>query len=254
MATASGVRPAMDAERRFFLVMAIAMSGIIVCGFAFNLAMGRSTFAVPAPYHIHAAIFFGWLALYVAQSTLIAGKNVAAHRRLGIAAYALVPAMVVMGFVIMTVTMRRTGGPFFFDQNEFVVSNTLLLCLFAVLVFAALRVRRHAGWHRRLMLVAVSILSGPGIGRLAPMPLLIPNGWRIMMALTLLFPLTGMIRDKVRHGRVHPAWWWGVGAIVVVQIVADIIAYSPLGVSLTQHLIAGTPGAARPMHAFLPPG
>ena len=40
---------------------------------------------------------------------------------------------------------------------------------------------------------------------------------------------------------------------VLVQVAAEFIAYSPLGVSLTQSVIEGTPGAQRPMAAFLPP-
>jgi hypothetical protein len=86
------------------------------------------------------------------------------------------------------------------------------------------------------------------------MPLLIPNAWRIMMAITLIWPAIGVVRDLLREGRIHPAYLWGMGAIVAVQIVADLIAYSPVGVSLTQWLLEGTPGAARPMHAFFPPG
>jgi hypothetical protein len=104
------------------------------------------------------------------------------------------------------------------------------------------------------MLVAMSILSGPGLGRLLPMPLLMPHAWRIMMVVTLVFPAIGMIRDLRREGRIHPAYLWGVGAIVVVQIVADLIAYSPLGIGLTEQVLAGSPGAERPMHAFMPPG
>jgi len=157
---------------------------------------------------------------------MIAANNLALHRRLGRLAYVWAPAMVAMGFVIMVTSLRRTGGPFFFDQNEFLFSNTLLLVLFAIVIFAALRARRYSGWHRRLMLTAMSILSGPGLGRLLPMPLLIPHAWRIMMAVTLIFPVIGMIADLRRSGRVHPAWIWGVGAIVAVQVVADVVAYS----------------------------
>src|SRR3546814_7274197 len=107
------------------------------------------------------------------------------------------------------------------------------------MVIVALRRRRHTGWHRRLMLSAMSILTGPGIGRLLPMPLLMPHSWRISIAVTMIFPVIGMIADKRRHGRVHPAWWWSVGAIIVVQVAADIIAYSPWGVGVTEALVAG---------------
>src|SRR3546814_10977292 len=80
-----------------------------------------------------------------------------------------------------------------------------------------------------------------------------PHAWRISIAVTLIFPVIGMIADKRRHGRVHPAWWWSVGAIIVVQVAADIIAYSPWGVGVTEALIAGTTGAARPIASFMPP-
>lgn len=257
MATAAGTfappgRGAEFAERRFFLVMALAMALVVVAGFSLNLAMGRSTFAVPYYYHLHAVVFMSWLAFYVAQNGLIATGNVALHRRLGLLSLVLVPVMVLLGFVIMIGSMRRTGGPFFFDQNEFLISNSLMLLLFAGLVGAALTRRRYTGWHRRLMFCAMAILTGPGLGRLLPMPLLVPNAWRIIVGLTLLFPVIGMIADLRRNGRVHPAWFWGAGAIVAAQLVGDLVAYSSVGVAITETVLAGSPGAERPMAAYLP--
>jgi hypothetical protein len=150
--------------------------------------------------------------------------------------------------------MRRTGGPFFFDQNEFLISNSLQLLCFAGFVLTAVAQRRNTGWHRRLMFMGMSILTGPGLGRLLPMPLMMPNAWRIMVVVTMVFPVIMMIADQRRNGRVHPAWFWGVGVVVGVQVIADLIAYSAFGVSLTQSVLAGTAGAERPMAAFMPPG
>ncbi|MDR7100974.1 hypothetical protein [Croceicoccus sp. BE223] len=242
------------AERRFFLILSVIMVLLVVAGFSMNLALGRSSFAVPVIYHLHAVVFMGWLALYLAQVALVAGNNVALHRRLGMLALGWAPLMVVLGFAVMFTSMRRTGGPFFFDQNEFMLSNTLQLILFMAMVLWALRVRRHIGWHRRIMLIAMAILTGPGLGRLLPMPLMIPHAWRIMIAMTMIFPVIGMIRDWRKRGAVHPAWLWGVGLVFGAQVLADLVAYSPLGLSLTEWVLAGTPGAERPMHAFLPPG
>lgn len=257
MATLAGAptRPAHDiAERRFFFIMALVMAAVIVAGFSLNLAMGRSTFDVPVIYHVHAGVFFSWVAIYVAQNGLISANNTALHRRLGMIAFLWVPLMVVLGFAIMITSLRRTGGPFFFDQNEFFISNSLQLVLFATLVFSALRARRYTGWHRRLMFCAMAILTGPGIGRILPLPLLIPNAWRAVIFIPLIFPIIAMVVEKRRTGSVHRAWYWGVGSVIVVQIVSDIIAYSAFGVSLTEQVLAGTPGAERPMEAFLPPG
>ncbi|EPR09715.1 hypothetical protein M527_06190 [Sphingobium indicum IP26] len=242
-----------DAERNFFRVMAVVMAMVIVAGFTLNLAMGRSTFAVPVVYHVHALVFFGWVALYVAQNWLIAGNHVALHWKLGLLAYGWVPVMVVLGFAIMLTSLRRTGGPFFFDQSEFLFSNSMLLLLFGAMAMTALRRRRHMGWHRRLMMTAMAILTGPGLGRLLPMPLFIPHAWRIGILATLIFPVIGMIADKRRHGHVHAAWFWGVGAIVLTQLLADVIAYSGFGIGITHALLEGTPGSARPIEAFLPP-
>lgn len=254
MATIPQTRRDELGEERFFFVMACVMSAIIVAGFATNLAMGRSTFAVPAIYHIHAAVFFGWVALYLAQNFFVASDRMTLHRRLGWLSVLWVPLMVGMGVTIMLTSMRRTGGPFFFDQNEFLISNVLMLALFAGFVVAAVMQRRNTGWHRRLMFMGMTILTGPGLGRLLPMPLMMPHAWRIMTLVTLVFPVIMMIADQRRNGRIHPAWLWGIGLVLGVQVIADLIAYSAIGVSLTESVLAGTPGAERPMAAFMPPG
>ena len=250
-----GPRPVADAaERRFFLIMALVMATTIVAGFSLNLAMGRSSFAVPLAYHVHAFIFMGWIGLYVAQHLTASNGQWALHRSLGRLAYLWVPLMVAAGSVIMVTVARRTGGPFFFDVNEFLVSNLALLVCFGGLAWWALRSQRYNGWHRRLMLCSMAILTGPGLGRLLPMPFMIPYAWIITTALTMLFPVIGMIADKRRTGSVHPAYWWGLGIYAAVFVASMALAYSPLGYAFTDWVIAGTPGAERPMQAFLPPG
>lgn len=186
--------------------MAIIMALVIVAGFTFNLAMGRSRFAAPWPFHVHGVIFMGWLGVSLAQAVKIASGNIALHRQLGRLADVCIPAMVAAGTMIITVSARTTGGPFFFAQNEFFISNIGGLLTFGGLALWSLRMRRHSGWHRQLMLVAISILTGPGLGRLLPMPLMIPYAWPLGNLFTLAFPVIGMIADWRHGGRVHPAW------------------------------------------------
>lgn len=253
MATAAETRPDSVENTRFFTIMAFVMSAVIVAGFSLNLAMGRSSFSLPLAYHVHGIIFMGWIALFLIQHVTIASGNRALHASVGKLAYLWIPAMVAAGSTIIVVSAQRNGGPFFFAMNEFFVSNLASLLTFGIIAMWALRQRRYTGWHRRLMLVAMSMLTGPGLGRLLPLPLMIPYSWVFTVSLTFVFPIIGMIADKRSMGRVHPAYKWGLGIDVGFFVLSMLIAYSPIGYSLTEWIIAGTPGAERPMEAFLPP-
>jgi hypothetical protein len=240
-------------EARFFFTMACLMAALIVGGFAFNLATGRSSFALPLVVHLHAVVMMGWVGLYLTQNYLVFSDNIALHRRLGWLSAVFVPAIMVMGLAITRWTMQSRGGPPFFDQNQFLFSNPSHLFLMAILVAWAVSVRRNTGWHRRLMFCAFAMLLGPGIGRLLPAPLLIPYAWYLTALLpAVLFPAIGALADKRRYGAVHPAWLCGIGLLLAVQVGADLVAYSDWGVAFTQDFIAGTPGAERPMQAFFP--
>ncbi len=251
MATVINPANAEKSERRFFFVMACVMALTIVAGFSANLIRGRSSFDLPLIHHVHAFVFMGWVALYVTQNTLIATDNVAVHRRLGWLALLWVPAMVVLG-IAMTVVSVRQGAPFFFDVNGFLFGNCLSILAFAGLVAAAVSFRRRTDWHRRLMFCSMAILTGPGLGRLLPMPLFIPWSWSVVFAISMLFPVIGMLADRRRTGRVHPAWVWGVAVLVAVHIGGQVLADSPTGLAVTNAVIDGTSGANRALHAYLP--
>src|SRR3546814_2625924 len=96
MATTSEHAPGASGNTRYFQIMAWVMSLIIVAGFVTNLALGRSSFAVPWSYHVHGLVFSGWVAIFLAQNTFIAGGNIALHKRLGQIAYLWIPLMVEM--------------------------------------------------------------------------------------------------------------------------------------------------------------
>ena len=127
---------------------------------------------------------------------------------------------------------------------------------FAGLTFAAVRLRRETDWHRRLQICAFATLMGPGFGRLLPSPFLMPYAFEVPVLVGLLFLVPPMIRDYRRDGRVHPAWWWGIGTVFSVLIVARVIAPTPIGDAIYAFATAGSPGAALPGMAFgaLPPG
>ena len=240
-------------DERFFLRGAIIMALLIVAGFSFQLGMGRSTFASPIRVHAHAILFMGWVAIYLLQNVLVATGRIGLHRRLGwIAAMWLVP-MVISGFLVTVVMVRSGTVPFFFRPQQFLIFDPVTVAAFAGLTVAAILLRRRTEWHRRLHFCGMALLLAPAFGRLLPMPLLQPWAWEASFAGSMLFPIVGAALDARRCGYVHPAWKWGIAAMVASFVLIQAITYSPLGSAIYQGVTDGSPGAAIDPLGFPPP-
>ena len=237
----------------FFLGGAIVMTVVIVAGFSVQLAMGRSSFASPLLVHAHAVVFMGWVTIYLLQNAFVATGRMALHRRLGWLAAAWVVPMLVLGCAVTVAMVRRGQVPFFFRPLQFLVFDPVTLLTFAGLTAAAVLRRRRTDWHRRLHFCAMSLLLGPGFGRLLPMPFLTPWAWEVIVVACLAFPFVGMWADWRRGGAVHPAWGWGVATILGSVLLTEAITYSPVGSAIYGAVVAGSPGVAVAPLEFPPP-
>ncbi|HLY80396.1 MAG TPA: hypothetical protein VKQ70_13525 [Caulobacteraceae bacterium] len=242
-------------DRGFFVGGAIVIAVIIAAGFSLQLAMGRSSFGAPLLIHAHAVTFMSWVAIYLTQNLLVASGNVALHRRLGWLAAGWVVLMVVMGCAVTAFDIRVSRVPFFFRPAQFLVFDPLTVLAFAGLTFAAIALRKRTDWHRRLHFSGMAMMVGPAFGRILPLPLLAPWAWETTFAACLVFPITGMVFDLRRSGRVHPAWLWGLAVTFGVLLGTEAITYSPAGTALYNVVAAGSKGAATAPLAFgRPPG
>jgi hypothetical protein len=246
-------RIAHPSDGRFFLVSAFAMAAVVIAGFSMQLAMGRSSFAAPPLVHAHAIVFMGWVGIYVLQNIFVATGNRAMHRRLGWIAAGWMVAMLVLGCMVTVAMVRGGRVPFFFVPQQFLVFDPLTLLAFAGLCGSAIALRRRTDWHRRLHFCGMALLLGPGFGRLLPMPLLPPWAFEATFAATMIFPIAGVIADRRRTGRVHPAWGWGIGMMVATLLLIELITFSAAGNAIYAAVTAGTPGAGVPGLAFPPP-
>ncbi len=245
MATIADTAPRITPrDHRFFLTGAIAMAVVIAAGFSVQLAMGRSTFAAPPLVHAHAIVFMGWVALYTVQNVLVTTGRTALHRRLGWLAAVWVLVMLALGCMVTVAMVRRGQVPFFFRPLQFLIFDPVTLFAFAGLTVAAILLRRRTDWHRRLHFCAMSLLLGPGFGRLLPMPLLQPWAWEATLAASAIFPLFGVAWDRRRSGKIHPAWAWGLGAMAGCLLLTELTTVSPVGAALYRQVTAGSPGAA----------
>lgn len=233
-------------ERNFFARMAIAMAFIVVLGFSFQLAMGRSTFASPLRVHVHAVLFMGWVAILVLQSQLATRGPLALHRRLGWLALGWIALMLGAAMTVIVAMARNGTVPFFFTPQHFLLADPLTLIGFVGLTAGAIALRKQTDWHARLHMGAMASLTGPAFGRLFPMPLMVPWAFEGAGVGSALLIIAGMVRDRRRSGRVHPAWWVGLAVLVGTLALARILSVSPVGDAIYQATVAGYPGADVP--------
>lgn len=209
-------------DRAFYTGMAILMALTVLAGFGrtyyFRAFTGSATFSGITSFtpllHVHGALFTAWVVLFIVQTTLVARRKVAVHRRLGIAAVALAIAMIIVGWQTAIAAAARGSAPPGIDAIAFLVVPIFDILLFAGFVAAAVAQRRNREAHKRLMLLAyVSIITAA----VARIPGLLAAGPLAFFALSFVFVLFGVIYDVISRRRVHPVYVWG-GALLVVSV------------------------------------
>jgi hypothetical protein len=229
-------------ERRFFTGMAIAMAVVSFVGFAPSYYL-KAQFGSPALkplVHVHGVAFTMWMLLLIVQSALIATGRVRLHRQLGIGGAVLAVAMVVLGAAVAYVRGKTvTPGMPHEAILGFLAIATTALVIFPALVGAAVYFRRNAGAHKRLMILATSVILAAAVHRLL-MRLIAPDvSPPVFFGATDLFIVAIIVYDLISRGRVHAATVWGGLAIVVSQAGSGLLAGSKTWLTFA-HWITGT--------------
>ncbi len=227
--TIEGARPRAEVGRAFYLVWSLAMVAIFLAGFSQTVP---GDFA-PAPglpllLHVHGAVFTCWVVLMIAQPALVTAGDIRRHRQLGIAGAVLAGAMVIMGVAATLFSIGHHRVPIFFPKGVFLVMNILGILVFGGLVAAAVRLRRQSDWHKRLMMCASAAILGPGLGRFLPMDSFGAIAPLVLFLVNDLVLLMGPAADLVVRRRIHPAYGWGVAAVVLMQVAIGPLAFSPM--------------------------
>lgn len=217
-------------SRRFYLVMSLLMAAVIIGGFAKTVPGDFApTPGLPLLLHIHGAVFTLWVFLFVAQPAFIAKGSVALHRNIGWAGAVLATAMLVMGVAATLYSVRYHLVPSFFPPRIFLVMNLIGIVVFAGLVATGIAYRKRPEWHKRLMLCATISILGPGLGRLLPMEAFGAAAPFAMFGVIALFAFAGPVADLMVRRKIHPAYYWGVAAILISMAIIPPVAFSPLG-------------------------
>jgi len=220
--------PARLGQRWFWLAGALFAALVVFVGFSPTFYL-RNVFGSPqlsALKLVHGTVFSAWVVLFVVQTGLVATNRRGAHRALGAIGALLLVAMCVVGYQL-TIESGRSGftpDPAKVSALSFMAVPLFDLGVFALLVSAALLLRRRTDWHKPLMLVATLSLLPPAIARVAlqfpPLPAL-----PIAFGGTALVIVAAMALDRVTLRRLHPATLWG-GVIVILSLPGRLLIAS----------------------------
>ena len=168
------------------------------------------------------------------QTTLIAMRRRAVHRRLGVAGAVIAAVIVLLNplVVVWSVAHQASGTPI--ELTALItVGDMLIMAIFAVLAALAIHWRRYPETHSRMLMLASIAVAGPALGRfslnIAATPL--PG----VIALMLL-PLLIVVHDRVLMKRVHPVSAWGTAAIIGSLVLNIAIANSAAGPAIVRWL------------------
>lgn len=238
---------------RFYVTMAAICVAIAFGGFfmTYWAQVVRGTFAGPPMLHLHGLLFSLWTLFFLSQALLVANRQLKRHRAWGLAGISLATAMVFTGLAVTIQGLGARVDEYGDAARAFAIVPTTSILLFAVFVAAALFNLRRPEWHKRLMLVAtVSLLqaalarffilaivgSGPGFRPGLGPPLAIERSMPAGFIGDLLI-VAAIVHDRRSHGRVHPAYWWGLGILLAVQLSRPLVGYTDGWYRLTDFLI-----------------
>jgi len=252
MATATRFAAFDTQDRNFFLgFVIVAWTGVLL-GFSppswarFN---GHADYPAPIVLQVHASLYLLWMVLLTAQVLLIRRSRQAVHRRLGLSAAAMIPAMVLTGFLAEAYSQRYyLGHPP--DSQAFFIIPIFYVVAFGTIATIALLRRRDPATHKRLIYIATTVIVGAAwtrtIGR--RLSAVVGDGYFGMIANTFtstnLLLAALLIFDWRTRGRPHPAVLIVVPAIVACELMVSWIYHAPGWLPVARAIVTPLPGPA----------
>jgi hypothetical protein len=214
-------------DRWIYVFMAGLFVAVALVGFA-PKSTAILTGELPVPplvIHVHAAFMVAWLALLLAQTLLMANRQPALHKRLGLLSLVLAPCLV-GGMVAATLWryefldargLRAQAANLLLAQGRAIVYFTLFF------LWAVLTRRKDPETHKRMMLLATLVLIPAAITRMTWLPTTFPQSFAAPHLYMLLILTPALLHDTVRLGRPHTAYIAGFVAFLPCLIATHVL-------------------------------
>lgn len=223
--------------RYFFVAMALVFIAITSLGFVPQLVyIHAQKIHLHWFTHVHGAVMTSWLFLFLGQAVLAGRGQLKLHRTLGVFSVAMALVVWVSSIIVIFSALIRDNPPEQDGQFATVALSLVAMAMFGLFFYWAVRVRKNAMVHKRLILLAMLPLMSAGIDRIGFLPALQSAYFvRFLYLDLLLIPL--VVYDFATVRRIHRITLIGAACIVVSQIVVTVAANSPVWYRFVYHAI-----------------
>ncbi len=207
----------------------------------------------PLVMHLHAVLMGSYLILLTTQTWLAATGRLRWHMQLGIVAAAIVPALVIVGLMLVhtlyhdTWTAAQAAAPAAREKLDALLlrkENILLVqirmsILFPTFVAIGVLARRtDAGLHKRMMILATIVVLPPAIDRITWLPGTFPISFATTELYMLLALAPMFLWDVSRNGFVHRAYLIYFAVSLPFAIALNTVWNTPLWHAIARPLLA----------------
>ncbi len=238
----SGTPRAHAIDRWIFVGMAMWFIVIVLAGFVPDalqkIAAVKAGLRPPFPpiLHVHSVLMGSFLLLILAQSVMMATGRSALHKKVGIAAFVLVPALIIVGIILAATIYHQVWGGAHFGPPAVraaltpaipQLENILLLQLHAGILFGifmtmALAARSaNSGFHKRMIFLATAVPLLASVDRMGWLPNTFPASPMSSDGYILLVIAPMFLWDVIRNRRVHSAY----AVWAAIYLPASLIMY-----------------------------
>lgn len=196
----------------------------------------------PAILHVHAVLMGSWLLLLLAQTLLMATGRRGPHRQLGMIAFALAPALAIVGFLLVPTMHKQMADAILHAPppvaaqlkpiHQFMLDIMLVQMrigiLFAALIGLALWARvRDAGLHKRLMILGTSTALPAATDRILWLPSTLPDSplTADLWPLAVIAPM--FLWDLYRLRKIHRAYLIYLAGLVMLAVPTHLLWSTP---------------------------
>ncbi|HEU5289081.1 MAG TPA: hypothetical protein VFU05_00465 [Cyclobacteriaceae bacterium] len=230
-----------EGRSNIYIIAAFLALLAVVAGFSFTYVgpMMRGTFTTGRTMvHLHGALYFLWILLFIGQPILVQRGNVKIHRQIGVFGFILAGIMIVFGAAVAITGVRlntptmMVGG---LQPKQFLIVPLTDMVLFATFLSFSLANLKRSDYHKRLMLMATVALLPAAFGRM--MIMLGVNNPAIIILANEALLLVAIVHDLITRKKIHPAYIWGGSFMIIVHLVRFPIGASGWWSSIAEWIV-----------------